>query len=191
MGQVLAALKARNLDRNTVTVFMSDNGPWVAMAEQLYDRGERGTKLQGEVGWTGGLRGSKGTTWEGGIRVPGIIRWPGSFPGGRVAPGIFSILDLYPSFVAAAGGRMPADRPIDGVDMTALLKGTGPSARTELFYFLNSAIQAVRDGEWKLVVAPGPTALFNLNTDPAERHDVAAANPDIVARLRAKIDTFK
>lgn len=191
VGQVLAALKARNLDRNTVTVFMSDNGPWVTMAEQLYDRGERGTKQQGDVGWSGMLRGSKGTTWEGGIRVPGIVRWPGTIPGGRVSSDIVSILDLYPTFVAAAGGKMPADRPIDGVDMTALLKGTGSSARKDLFYFVNSAIQAVRDGEWKLVVAPGPTALFNLNSDPAERHDVAASNPEVVARLRSKIDTFK
>jgi arylsulfatase A len=191
VGQVLGALKQRNLDSNTVVVFMSDNGPWLAMSEQLYDRAERGTKLQGEVGWSGMLRGSKGSTWEGGMRVPGILRWPGTIPAGRLSSDIVSILDLYPTFVSAAGGRIPAERPVDGVDVTAVLKGTGSSARKELFYFLNANLQAVREGEWKLVVGPAPTALFNLNNDPAERHDVAAANPEIVARLTQKIQAFK
>jgi arylsulfatase A len=200
VGQVLAALKQRNLDRNTVVVFMSDNGPWLAMSEQLYDRAERGTKLQGEVGWSGVLRGSKGSTWEGGVRVPGIIRWPGTIPAGRVSSDIVSIMDLYPTFVRAAGGRIAADRPIDGVDVTAVLKGTGPSARKELFYFLNANLQAVREGEWKVRVAPPDGAargaapaveLFNLAVDPAERHNVAATNPEIVSRLKQKIEAFK
>jgi arylsulfatase A-like enzyme len=199
VGQVLAALKARNLDRNTAVVFMSDNGPWLAVSEQLYDRGDRGTKLQGDVGWSGSLRGSKGSTWEGGMRVPAIVRWPGTVPPGRVSSDMVSIMDLYPTFVRAAGGQLPADRPIDGVDALALLKGTGPGARKDFFYFQNRNVQAIREGAWKLRVAPpdGQTgaaavpALFNLQIDPAERHDVSAANPDIVARLRERMTGFR
>ena len=74
VGEVLTALKERHLDGNTVTVFMSDNGPWVDAGLQVYDRGSRGVKSQGDVGWAGLLRGGKGSTWEGGIRVPGIVR---------------------------------------------------------------------------------------------------------------------
>ena len=191
VGQVLAALKERRIDSNTVTVFMSDNGPWLGMSFQLYDRGPRGVKLQGDIGWSGMLRDGKGTTFEGGIRVPGIVRWPGTVPGGRVSSDIVSILDWFPTFVNAAGGKMPADRPIDGVDITALLRGTGPSARKDLFYFFQSKLEAVRDGEWKLRVATAGPQLFNLSTDPAERYNVAATNPEIVARLQAKMDAFK
>lgn len=190
VGQVLAALKERNLDRDTVTVFMSDNGPWVDAAARVYDRGDRGVKLLGEVGWSGLLRGGKGSTWEGGMRVPAIVRWPGTVPGGRISSDIVSILDWFPTFVSLGGGHMPADRPIDGIDIMPLLRGTGPSERHELLYFFQSKLEAIRDGEWKLRVATAPQ-LFNLNTDPAERHNVAEANPDVVARLQAKMSAFK
>jgi arylsulfatase A len=190
VGQVLAALKERNLDSNTVTVFMSDNGPWLDASLRVYDRGTRGVKGQGDVGWAGLLRGGKSSTWEGGIRVPGIVRWPGTVAGGRISSDIVSILDWFPTFVNAAGGQMPTDRPIDGVDLTPLLKGTGPSPRKEIFHFVRSKLEAVRDGEWKLRVETTPQ-LFNLSTDPAERYDVATAHPEIVARLQAKISAFK
>ena len=190
VGQIMAALKERHVDSNTVMVFMSDNGPWTDAALQTYDRGDRGVKLRGEVGWAGLLRGGKGSTWEGGVRVPGIVRWPGNLAGGRVSSDIVSILDWFPTFVHLAGGKMPTDRPIDGVDMTPLLRATGPSPRRDLFYFFRSTLEAVRDGEWKLRVA-GEPQLFNLNTDPAERFDVAALYPEIVARLQAKMSAFK
>jgi arylsulfatase A len=190
VGQIITALQQRHVDRNTVLVFMSDNGPWIDAGLQAYDRGERGVKSQGDVGWAGLLRGGKGSTWEGGVRVPGIVRWPGTVAGGRVTAEIVSILDWFPTFVHLAGGRMPTDRAIDGVDLTPLLRGIGPSPRTELFYFLGSTLEAVRDGEWKLRVAGGPQ-LFNLNTDPAERYNVASIHPVIVTRLRAKMGAFR
>ncbi len=124
------------------------------------------------------------------MRVPGIVRWPGVVAGGRVSSDIVSILDWFPTFVNLSGGKLAPERAIDGIDMTPLLRGTGPGPRKELFYFLRSTLQAVRDGEWKLRVAE-EAQLFNLNTDPAERYNVAAAHPDIVARLQAKMSAFK
>ncbi len=190
VGQVMGALKERHVDSNTVLVFMSDNGPWVDAGNVTYDRGDRGVKSQGDVGWAGLLRGGKASTWEGGMRVPGIVRWPGVVAGGRVSSDIVSILDWFPTFVNLSGGKLAPERAIDGIDMTPLLRGTGPGPRKELFYFLRSTLQAVRDGEWKLRVAE-EAQLFNLNTDPAERYNVAAAHPDIVARLQAKMSAFK
>ena len=226
VGEVLRTLKEVGVDRNTITVFMSDNGPWASVGEQLYDRHERGQKLRGDVGWAGLLRGSKGSTYEGGIRVPAIFHWPGTIPAGRVSADMVSIMDLFPTFVGFAGGKIAVDRPVDGVDISRFLRGTTPSPREEFFYFSSANLQAVREGPWKLRIAPpegGPNGqsaargggaaaagvpasvapaaapqqrvepvveLFNLDTDPSERFNVAAEHPDLVARLRAKMDTF-
>lgn len=190
VGQVMAALKERHVDSNTVMVFMSDNGPWVDMGNQTYDRGDRGVKAQGEVGWAGLFRGGKLSTWEGGMRVPGIVRWPGVVAGGGVSSDMVAILDWFPTFVHLAGGVTPSDPPVDGLDMSEFLRGNARSPRKDLYYFVRSTMEAVRDGEWKLRLPGGPQ-LFNLNTDPAERYDVAASHPDIVARLQAKMSGFR
>jgi uncharacterized sulfatase len=206
VGQILGALTTLDIDRNTIVVFTSDNGAWLNMAEQVYERGERGNKVQGDVGWSGLLRGSKGSTWEGGIRTPAIIRWPAVIAAGRVSPEIVSILDLYPTFMSTAGGRIADGPATDGQDILPLLRSTGASPRKELFYFLGAEIQAVRDPTWKLRIGPPEgagragrgaaplppvTELFNLQLDPAERHNVAAVHPEIVSRLRARMDAFR
>jgi arylsulfatase A len=217
VGQLLETLRDLRLDRETIVVFQSDNGPWVSMAEQTYDRGERGTKVQGDIGWPGLLRGSKGSTYEGGVRVPGIVLWPGTIPGGAVSADTISVMDWYPTFVHLAGGSISAGHPVDGIDVSAFLKGAAAHPRQELFYYGGANIQAVRDGAWKLRIGPPERAgrggrgapagrggagrsnepdaeptieLFNVDTDPAERFNVAAAHPDIVARLRARMDDF-
>jgi arylsulfatase A-like enzyme len=208
VGEILRTLADLGLDRNTIVVFQSDNGPWVNAAERLYDRGARGQKVEGDVGWSGLLRGSKGSTYEGGVRVPAVVRWPGTIPAGRVSADIVSVMDWFPTFVALAGGAIAPDHPVDGVDISAFLKGTGPDPRSEIFYYGGARIQAVRQGPWKLRIGPpeppapfdraragaeGPrtlTELFNLDTDPGERFDVAAKHPDIVARLRARMEAF-
>jgi arylsulfatase A-like enzyme len=259
VGQIMTTLRQLNIDRNTILVFQSDNGPWVSMAEQLYDRGDRGRKMQGEVGWPGILRGSKGSTYEGGVRVPGIVRWPGTIPAAKVSADMVSVMDWYPTFVGLAGGKIAADHPLDGIDIAAFLKGKGSDPRDEIFYYGGAQVQAVRQGSWKLRIGPAETAapvaaagaraaraggtppgaaaggeagaaggpagapaanaqtdagagaargragtaaapggasaelvteLFNVDVDPAERFDVSAEHPDIVARLRARIQEF-
>ncbi|MEO7189470.1 MAG: sulfatase-like hydrolase/transferase [Vicinamibacterales bacterium] len=248
VGQILTTLKQLGIDRNTIVVFMSDNGPWVSTAEQTYDRQDRGTKVQGDVGWPGILRGSKGQTYEGGVRVPAIVRWPGTIAPLRTSADVFSVMDWFPTFVGLAGGKIAPGHEVDGIDITPFLRGKTPSPRHDYFYFGGAAIQALREGPWKVRVAPAEGArqggagggrgaaagnggraatdgvagavaagepnargranltapnagaaapvaeplveLFNLDTDPAERFNVAASHPDIVARLRARMEAF-
>ena len=135
------------------------------------------------------------------MRVPGIVRWPDSIPAGRVSADMTSELDLFPTLVHAAGGTIPADRPMDGYDLMPLLRGHGPSPRHELFYVQGAVADAVRIDNWKLrLVAPegregaaAPTAtpeLYDLDRDPGERFDVAKQYPAAVARLRARLEAF-
>jgi len=191
VGQVLATLESSGLDRRTIVVFASDNGPWVVASETVYDRGVRGTKEIGDIGWAGLLRGSKASTWEGGIRVPAIVRWTGRIPGGRRSADMVSIMDIFPTLVSLAGGSMPTDRPIDGLNVLPLLLGTGPTPRREFFYFIGANVQAVRQESWKLTLASSRPELFNLDVDPAERFDKASAQPEVARRLQARIDAFQ
>ena len=194
VGQVLDALNTAGLDRNTLTVFFSDNGPWANAEPRSFQE----TQTLWDVGWAGLLRGTKGTTWEGGVRVPGILRWPDGIPAGRVSADIVSELDLFPTFVRLAGGRIPSDRPMDGFDLAPLLTGQGASPRHELFYFLGANPEAVRQDAWKLRVAPLPArtgeapvaTLYDLDRDPGERFDVAKDHPQVVAKLRARLTSF-
>ena len=195
VGQVLDALKAHGVDRNTLTVFFSDNGPWSNAAARSFQE----TQTLWDVGWAGLLRGTKGTTWEGGVRVPGIMRWPDGIPAGRVSADMVSALDLLPTFVSLAGGTIPADRPMDGYDLAPFLAGRAPSPRQEFFFFQGARPEAVRQGAWKLRVV-GPQGqrgadvtpeLYDVDRDPGERFDVAKDHPEIVARLRARIEAFE
>ncbi len=199
VGQVLAALASAGVDRRTLAVFWSDNGPWTnAPARSLVE-----TQSLWDTGSAGPLRGSKGTTYEAGVRVPGILRWPAAIPAGRVSADIVSALDLFPTFVRLAGGRIPDDRPIDGIDLGAFLTGTAASPRHELFLYQGAVAEAVRIDQWKLRVAtpaaaPGSTApadpfveLFDLDRDPGERRNMAGDLPDVVLRLRTRLDAMR
>lgn len=196
VGAVLAALKAQGVDGSTVTVYFSDNGPWTNAQARSYQEGQ----TLWDTGSAGPLRGSKATTWEAGLRVPGVIRWPDRIQPGRVSADPVSAMDLYPTFVRLAGGRAPAARPLDGLDLSEFLLEGARSPRRELFYVLGSDLQAVRVDEWKLRLNPAPGAspsdavpaeLFDLERDPGERLDVASEHPDVVARLRARLANFR
>ena len=188
VGEVLRALAELGLDRSTIVVFMSDNGPWLEPGARMMQEGQR----PWDVGSAGPLRGSKATTWEGGVRVPGIVRWPGTIPAGQLSAELATNMDLYPTLLGLAGARVPDDRAVDGVDVRSLLTGRGPSARRELFYFSAASLQAVREGRWKLrLVAPAPPELYDLDVDPSERYDVAAEHPDVVLRLTARLESFR
>jgi arylsulfatase A len=182
VGEVLKALREEKLDKNTLVFFTSDNGPWLTF-------GEHG-------GSAGPLRDGKGSTWEGGMRVPGIAWWPGTVPAGVTTQEMASTMDLYVTAVKLAGGEVPDDRPIDGYDILPLLTGKGPSPRDTMFYYRGTKLFAVRHGPWKahLITQPaygkdGPTEhdppqLYHLGRDPGEKTDVAKANPEVVAAIK-------
>lgn len=186
VGQILAHLKAKGLDQNTLAVFTSDNGPAIR------------TRFVSYAGSAGPLRGGKGTTWEGGTRVPCIARWPGHIPEGLRLNGIATIMDLFPTFVEAAHGTLPSDRIIDGNTLLTFLEGKAPSPDHEFFYYSGHRLFAIRVDDWKLELIERkrgsrghlstpvycrPPELYNLKRDPGERHDVASDHPDVVKNL--------
>jgi arylsulfatase A len=187
-GQVLQTLRDLGLAANTLVVFSSDNGPWLTQ------------RLNG--GSAGLLRDGKGSTWEGGMREPGIAWWPGRIKDGQVTTALAGTMDLFPTFLKLAGAEVPTDRVIDGVDMSPILFGTGPGNRQTHFYYRGSRLMAVRKGPWKahLVTQPGyggkpethdPPLLFHLEHDPSEQFDVAKNHPDVVADLMAEIERHR
>ena len=187
VGQVLKTLKEEGLDKNTLVIFTSDNGPWLKLPERM---------LQGGVKpWHGGspgpLRGSKATTYEGGFRVPAIIRWPGKIPPGQISTEMATTMDLYVTIAKTAGADIPADRPIDGHNILPFLKGETTSPTNELFYFNGKKAEAVRKGVWKLrVTETDGTELYDLENDPGEKYNRAAEKPEIVRELYRELKNF-
>nr|MDQ3622140.1 sulfatase-like hydrolase/transferase [Verrucomicrobiota bacterium] len=150
------------------------------------------------------LRGSKGQTFEGGIRVCTIAWWPGKIPSGTSTDAITTMMDILPTLTQLGGGKLPTDRKLDGVDLWPVLAGAADAKppRDHFFYFRGFTLDAVRSGEWKLHLAladgaPGKTKgppqpqLFNLATDIGETQNVAAANPQVVQRLQALARTVE
>ncbi len=165
VGRVLTAVRELGLEARTLVLFSSDNGAGVDGSNRP-------------------LRGYKGTTLEGGVRVPTLAWWPGSIPAGTSSDAVTGMIDVLPTLVKLAGGEVPADRRIDGRDIGPLLAGE-PGARSphEAFYFFRGdALEAVRSGPWKLHLAGAE--LYDLEHDPGEAHDVAADHPALVAKLR-------
>jgi arylsulfatase A-like enzyme len=203
VGALLDRLVALGIDDRTLVVFSSDNGPWLAMRDW--------------GGSAGGLRGGKTGTFEGGHRVPALARWPGWIPAAVEAHGMADMMDWLPTLAELAGQPLPGDRVIDGRSLTAVLHGTGEREATPFFYLSlrtpffgeeRHQVGAVRVGQWKLKLPQRGypqflerfvrlefgrhgLLLFDLAADPAEQHDVAAAHPDVVARLTEEIDRFE
>jgi len=183
VGRILDLLRARDLAGRTLVVFTSDNGPWLTMNEQ--------------GGSAGLLREGKGSTWEGGMRVPAIAWRPGHVPAGSVHRGVATALDLFPTAARLAGAVVPADRPIDGIDLSGALASNEAAAREAFFYYRGATLFAARRGRFKAhFLTQGaygdpqpkrhdPPLLFDLQSDPAERFDVAAAHPAELAALVA------
>src|SRR5262249_14768750 len=131
VGRIIETLRKLQIDRNTLVLYTSDNGPWAPYLEQ--------------AGSAGPLRGSKGSTWEGGLRVPAIFWWPGTITSGVVS-GIGSDLDILQPFASLAGVQPPTDRILDGYDLSPTLRGQAPSPRDTLFYYGDEGLTAVRHG---------------------------------------------
>jgi arylsulfatase A-like enzyme len=179
VGQILKTLDELKLADNTLVVYTSDNGPW------LSKKHHGGSALP--------LRNGKGTTYEGGMRVPGIMRWPAVIPAGKVSDEVISTIDLLPTIASFVGAKLP-DHPIDGLDVSAVLRdpqAASPRRKAGFFYYRNNKIEAVRLGKWKFrMQGPRPNAatgvieLYDLDNDIAESKNLAKSNPDIVKQLR-------
>ncbi len=183
VGRIVEHVRMRGLAGNTLIVFTSDNGPWLTMAQH--------------GGSAGLLRQGKGTTFEGGMRVPAIFWGPGTVAPGTVSdPG--SALDLYPTIAALA--QVPVSEPLDGVDLSATLTALASGAREQVTFYRGGELQALRLGRFKLrLVSQGaygqpPTRtvhetpqLYDLQVDPGEQFDIAADHPDVVARLQQAV----
>lgn len=187
-GEVRAALEEAGVAENTLIVFTSDNGPWANLPPRMISGGVE----RWDHGTAGPFRGSKGSTWEGGMRVPAIAWWPGKIAAGSSSSEMASVLDILPTFVNVAGGQVPVDRVMDGYDLSPLLLGeTDQSPREELFYFAGERLEAVRSGPWKFrQVGEEPAELYHLERDPGEKYNAAEAEPEVARRLRERMDAF-
>ena len=175
VGEIMSALQRNGLDDRTLVVFTSDNGPW-------------------HTGSAAPLRGKKNTTWEGGMRVPCIMRWPGRIPAGLTCDELTTAMDLLPTIAVLTGATVSGDRIIDGKDISPLIEGRpGAASPHEVFYYYRDArLQAVRSGKWKLhvyrpewgeEVEGHEPLLFDLDGDIGETQDLAGLNPEVVERL--------
>ncbi len=182
VGQVLEALRQKGIAENTFVFFASDNGPWINMPARMR---QSGNELW-HAGSVGLLRGSKGETYEGGPRVPAIIRWPGKVKPGQNSAELVGMPDVYRTLLAVGDAKLP-EHKLDGHDLTGFLTGKEKtSPRKEYFYF-RSGLEALRSGDWKLRMTIGKPELFHMVTDPSERINRAANKPEIVKQLHAKM----
>jgi len=192
VGEILRALEDNNLSENTLVIFTTDNGPWMNYGNH--------------AGTTGGLREGKGTAFEGGQRVPCIMKWPAVIPEATVCNQLGSTIDILPTIAEITGAQLPSHK-IDGISLLPLLEGSFDEAPRKVFYYYyGRTLRAVRKDNWKLVFPhrsrtyagfepgmngwPGKVqqiemsaGLYNLRRDPGERYDVAAYNPEIVSEL--------
>lgn len=189
VGQIREVLREQGIENDTLLVFTSDNGPWLNLPDRMLAEGNE----RWHAGSPGLFRGAKGTTYEGGVRVPMIAHWPGEIPAGSESSALATTMDLFPSIMHATGASAPTDRTIDGQDILPLLREGGVSPNERFYYFFGSRLEAVREGDWKLRMAGEnvEVELFHLGRDPSERYNVAADHPDLVQRLQAAMKAFE
>jgi len=173
-GKILAKLKALGLDENTFVIFTSDNGP------------PRQTLAS-----AGPLRVHKATVFEGGMREPAVMRWPGQIPAGLVSDRFMTTMDLYPTIALLAGTEVPTDRIIDGKDIWPVLPKDEPTRPRAFFYHRNDNLMAVRSGKWNRHLADEkPSALYNLPADLGETTNVMADHLDVVIHFHQSMIDF-
>lgn len=199
VGEIIKALKEEGLEENTWVIFTSDNGPWHTF------------KTHG--GTAGLLRGAKGGTFEGGMRVPTIFWWPGTLKPGVVME-LGTTLDLLPTFASLSGTELAADRVYDGYDISPLLLGTGNGEREVVYFYRGTRVFAIRKGDYKAhfivqleygdptahpitdpsfnatnrAVVQDPPLLYNVSTDPSEKFNIADEHPELISEIRILLE---
>lgn len=171
IGRVLDAIETAGETENTLVIFFSDNG---------------GSGNGGNAP----LRGAKSTMWEGGLRVPFLMKWPGKIPVGKVSDEFLTSLEILPTLLAATGTPAPEDLKLDGFDLLPVLRGEMPSPRTEMFWQRRSDV-AARVGPYKWVQSAKGEGLFDLSTDLGEEHDLSAEKPEVLERVKARFATWQ
>ena len=171
IGEILDALDALGLAEDTLVIFTNDNGgEWLSRNAPLFNR--------------------KWSVWEGGIRVPAIMRWPGVIPAGQVSGQVGITMDFSATILALSGTELPLNYQPEGIDLLPIVSGRSPVVERTLFWRSNLGV-AVRSGEMKLVMTgPGSSFLYNVSEDPGERNDLTNGGQSIVRRLRALLDAW-
>jgi arylsulfatase A len=192
VGEISRTLAEEDLSDKTLILFTSDNGPWCNMPDRMLHDGIE----KWDAGSPGLLHGAKGTTWEGGQRVPFIAKWPNHIPAGQCSCDMAATLDLLPTLAAVSSIKPPQDRVLDGENLLPFLQGQSGTPRKELYYLNNMQLDGVRFGKWKLRITPpegnaSPACeLYDLETDPAEKYNVADRHSDLVQQLTEKMLTM-
>lgn len=188
VGQILDTLRREGLAENTLVFFTSDNGPWLIMGDQ--------------GGSAGLLKDGKGSTWEGGMRVPGIAWMPGRVQPG-VTRGLAHAMDLFPTALALAGAPLPEDVTLDGADLSPVLFESKSLPERPYFYYRGDQLFACRMGEWKAhfktqtgygqpkAEVHDTPLLYHLGRDPSEKRDVSAAHPEVLAQISALVKAYQ
>jgi arylsulfatase A-like enzyme len=201
VGEITAALDRNGLDRNTLVIFTSDNGPWLSYGDH--------------AGSAKPLREGKGTSFDGGMREPAIFRWRGKIPAGGECREPAMTIDVLPTVARLAGAKLDPEQPIDGVDIWPLIAGekAAKSPHESLYFYWGGHLDGIRSGKWKLHLPhdyrslkdapgsgglPGPyvqktigTALFDLEQDPGESRNVLAEHPDVAERLKGHAEAAR
>jgi arylsulfatase A-like enzyme len=201
VGRLLSAVKTSGLDDNTYVIFISDNGPW-------WIKGQ-------DAGHAEPLRGAKTSAWDGGSRVPCIVRSPGKVPAGKISDQVTATIDLLPTLAHLAGAKLPGDRVIDGLDITKIWNGESSELERPYYFYQHQELRAVRKGKWKLFLPSHPESktiaytkwlkhiapedrvlftkymLYDLENDIGETRDASAENPEVVLELSKLLEWAK
>ncbi len=185
IGRLIAALDRLGLTRETLIIFTSDQGA-------TFEKGNQGTSAALDSNRP--FRGQKRTLWEGGIRVPGLVCWPGTIPGGTVGPEVVHLTDLMPTLVAAAGGRVDPAWHVDGINLLPVWTGRAKPPDRTLFWEWRSEggsqLAALRNRMKLVVTGGGKPELYDVVNDPAERRDLSAQYPDLTAQLKTAVGAW-
>lgn len=192
VGQILKKLKDLKLDKNTVVVFLSDNGPWLIK-----------NRLEENGGSAGLLFEAKGSTYEGGMRVPAIFWGPGFVKGNAVSTTVATSMDILPTILSLAKIPVPTDRVLDGQDITGVLNGQDDKREGVVYYYDTDRLYAIRKGAWKAhftthpsyspeaPVPHDPPLLYNLDVDPGERYEIGKKHPEIIEELKKEFEKHR